>query len=111
MVAEVLLIPIVLAFGLISVLLVGVVGGPIKTETPLITTVFHGIAFLALAREWPVETVLPYLIPVVACLGVQVVVAFDLLDEDRQRLPLWLARGLLASAYAGMMVLVLRRLP
>ena len=103
--SAILPIIVVLLFGAIAVLLVGVVGGPIKVETPIVMTVLHLIGFALWVSDWPLEALGTYLGLLMACVAVQVAVGLDLFKPDK-RLPEWLARGLLAAAYAGMIALL-----
>jgi hypothetical protein len=107
--AAVLPIVGVLLWGTVEVMLVGVVGGPIKAETPIVMTVLHFVVFFFWASGWPGEAFFSYVALLMGCAVVQVLVALDLFKPDERRLPYWLARGLLAMAHAGLILLILVR--
>jgi hypothetical protein len=110
LIAAVLPIVGVLLWGTVEVMLVGVVGGPIKAETPIVMTVLHFVAFFFWASEWPGEAIFSYIAILVSCAGVQLLVAIDLFKKpDERRLSYRLARGLLASAHVGLVLLILVR--
>ena len=104
------LLPIVavLLCGAASVMLVGIVGGPIKIETPIVLTVLHLIAFVFWASGWSRGFFFGYVGLLVSCGVVQAVVAVDLFKDDK-RVPDRMARAWLAAAYAGLVALVLLR--
>jgi hypothetical protein len=97
---------VVVTFGAVSVLLVGVVGGPIKTETPIVMTVFHIVAFLLWASDWSRAPFFTYVALLLSCVVVQVLVAMDLFKAHEKRLPDWLARALLVAAYLGFILVI-----
>jgi hypothetical protein len=99
----------VLLWGTVEVILVGVVGGPIKAETPIVMTVLHFVVFLFWASEWPGEAFFSYVAILLSCAVVQLLVTIDLFKPDERRLPYGLARGLLASAHVGLILLILVR--
>ena len=112
---ETLIIPVilptivVLLFGIVAVMLLGVVGGPIKSETPIVMTVFHLLAFLLWASDWLREALVAYVALLASCVVAQAVVAFYLFKPDKNKVPNWLGRGWLVAAYVGLIVLVLTR--
>ena len=97
-IAAVLPIVGVRLWGTVEVILVGVVGGPIKAERPIVMTVLHFVVFFFWASEWPGEGFFSYIAILVSC---------ALFKPDERRPPYWLARGVLASAHVGLVLLIL----
>ena len=78
---------------------VGVSGGPNHGEHPFLVTVIHVVAFFALARGWAPGPWWGYLGLLALTLGASIW-AMRLVGQTGAKL--WLGRGLIFAAHAGM---------